>query len=134
MIGGRNVGAWVTAFAYGTMCFSAVVFVGYAGQHGWNIGIGAIWIGIGNAIFGCLLSWLLFANRTRKITKKLNAKTMPEYFEKRYSSKGMKILAAIINFLFFWFHILQQFMKVLDLCLAQCFPKYNHGFAYYNEI
>lgn len=100
LIGGRNIGAWVTAFAYGTTYFSAVVFVGYAGQHGWNIGLGSIWIGIGNAVLGCLLSWLLFANRTRKMTKKLDARTMPDYFEKRYSSKGMKILAAIIIFVF----------------------------------
>ena len=100
LIGGRNIGAWATAFAYGTAYFSAVVFIGYAGQHGWNIGIGAIWIGIGNAVLGCLLSWVLFANRTRKMTKKLNTKTMPEYFEKRYNSKGMKILAAVIIFIF----------------------------------
>ena len=100
LLGGRKVGAWVTAFAYGTTYFSAVVFVGYAGQHGWNIGIGAMWIGIGNAVLGCLLSWLLFANRTRKMTKKLNARTMPDYFEKRYGSKSMKIVASIIIFVF----------------------------------
>ena len=100
LIGGRKVGAWATAFAYGTTYFSAVVFVGYAGQHGWNIGIGAIWIGIGNAVLGCLLSWLLFANKTRKMTKKLNARTMPDYFEKRYGSKGMKILSSLIIFIF----------------------------------
>ena len=100
LLGGRKVGGWVTAFAYGTTYFSAVVFVGYAGQHGWNIGIGAIWIGIGNAILGCLLSWLLFANRTRKMTKKLGAKTMPDYFEKRYNSKGMKIMSSAIIFIF----------------------------------
>ena len=68
LVGGRNIGPWLTAFAYGTTYFSAVVFVGYAGQHGWNIGIGAMWIGIGNAVLGCLLSWLLFANKTRKMT------------------------------------------------------------------
>lgn len=100
LIGGRNIGAWATAFAYGTTYFSAVVFVGYAGQHGWNIGVGAMWIGIGNAVLGCLISWLLFANRTRKMTKKLNARTMPDYFGKRYNSKGMKILAAVIIFVF----------------------------------
>lgn len=100
LIGGRNIGAWATAFAYGTTYFSAVVFVGYAGQHGWNIGIGAIWIGVGNAVLGCLLSWLLFANRTRKMTKKLNARTMADFFEKRYDSKGMKLLAAVIIFVF----------------------------------
>ena len=93
LIGGRNIGAWATAFSYGTTYFSAVVFIGYAGQHGWNIGIG-------NAVLGCLLSWLLFANRTRKMTKKLNARTMPDYFEKRYNSKSMKILAAVIIFVF----------------------------------
>ena len=100
LLGGRKVNAWVTAFAYGTTYFSAVVFVGYAGQHGWNIGVGAIWIGIGNAILGCLLSWLLFANRTRKMTKKLGARTMPDYFEKRYDSKGLKILSSVIIFVF----------------------------------
>ena len=100
LIGGRRIGAWATAFAYGTTYFSAVVFIGYAGQHGWNIGVGAIWIGVGNAVLGCLLSWLLFANRTRRMTKRLNARTMPDYFEKRYASKGMKIMAAIIIFVF----------------------------------
>lgn len=100
LIGGRKIGAWATAFAYGTTYFSAVVFVGYAGQHGWNIGLGAVWIGVGNAVLGCLLSWLLFANRTRKMTKFLNARTMPDFFEKRYNSKGMKILAAVIIFVF----------------------------------
>ena len=100
LLGGRRIGAWSTAFAYGTAYFSAVVFIGYAGQHGWNIGIGAIWIGVGNAILGCLLSWLLFAQRTRRMTKKLGARTMADYFEKRYGSRGLKILAAVIIFLF----------------------------------
>ena len=100
LVGGRKIGAWSTAFAYGSSYFSAVVFIGYAGQHGWNIGIGAIWIGIGNTLIGCLLSWLLFANRTRKMTGKLGARTMPDYFEKRYGSKGMKIMASVIIFVF----------------------------------
>ncbi len=100
LIGGRKIGAWSTAFAYGSSYFSAVVFIGYAGQHGWNIGLGAIWIGIGNTVIGCLLSWLLFANRTRKMTKKLGARTMPDYFEKRYNTKGIKILASVIIFIF----------------------------------
>ncbi|MBP3368234.1 MAG: sodium:solute symporter [Clostridia bacterium] len=100
LVGGRKIGAWSTAFAYGSAYFSAVVFIGYAGQHGWNIGIGALWIGIGNTVIGCLLSWLLFANKTRKMTKKLNARTMPDYFEKRYGSKGLKILASAIIFVF----------------------------------
>ena len=100
LLGGRKIGPWVSAFAYGTSYFSAVVFVGYAGQHGWNIGIGSIWIGIGNAVLGCFIAWKLLAKRTRTMTHTLKSKTMPEFFEGRFSSKTMKIFAAIIIFVF----------------------------------
>ncbi len=100
LLGGRNIGAWMSAFAYGTSYFSAVVFVGYAGQHGWNIGIGSLWIGIGNAVLGCLLAWQLLAKRTRTMTHTLSANTMPDFFEKRFSSKWLKIFSAVIIFVF----------------------------------
>lgn len=100
LLGNRGIGAWVSAFAYGTSYFSAVVFVGYAGKHGWDIGIGSIWIGIGNAILGCLIPWLLLAKRTRRMTRVLGTRTLPEFFEARYGSKGLKILSALIIFLF----------------------------------
>lgn len=100
VLGGRNVGSWLTAFAYGTSYFSAVVFIGYAGQFGWNYGVSATWIGIGNAVIGSALAWIILGKRTRIMTKHLNAKTMPEYFEKRFNSKGLKIAAALIVFVF----------------------------------
>ncbi len=100
VLGGRGVGSWLTAFAYGTSYFSAVVFIGYAGQFGWSYGISAAWIGIGNAILGSALAWMVLGKRTRMMTKYLNAKTMPEYFEKRFDSKGLKIAAALIVFIF----------------------------------
>ncbi len=100
LLGGRKIGPWLTAFSYGTSYFSAVIFVGYAGQNGWEMGFSSIWIGVGNAIFGCLLSWLLLAGRTRKLTQKLDAKTMPEFFEKRFHSTSMKVYAALIIFIF----------------------------------
>lgn len=100
LLGNRNIGPWVSAFAYGTSYFSAVIFVGYAGQFGWNIGLGSIWIGIGNAIIGCLLAWLLLAKRTRTMTHTLNTRTMPEFFASRYNSRAMKIFAAVIIFVF----------------------------------
>ncbi|GHU56443.1 sodium:solute symporter [Clostridia bacterium] len=100
VLGGRNVGSWLTAFAYGTSYFSAVVFIGYAGQFGWSYGVSSFWIGIGNAILGSALAWMILGKRTRNMTKKLDAKTMPEYFEKRYNSKGLKIFSAIIIFIF----------------------------------
>ena len=100
LLGGRNIGPWISAFAYGTSYFSAVIFVGYAGKHGWDIGLGALWIGIGNAVLGCLLSWKLLAKRTRDMTHTLSSKTMPEFFEGRYNSTAFKIVAAIIIFVF----------------------------------
>lgn len=99
-LGGRNIGPWITAFAYGTTYFSAVIFIGYAGMFGWNIGLGSIWIGIGNAIIGSLLAWIILAKRTRRMTRNLDSRTMPEFFSARYNSRGMKLYAAIIIFLF----------------------------------
>lgn len=99
-LGGRQMGAWITAFAYGTTYFSAVIFIGYAGKIGWGFGLSSTWIGIGNAVLGSFLAWLVLAKRTRKMTHDLNASTMPEFFEKRYNSKAMKIVTAIIIFIF----------------------------------
>lgn len=100
VLGGRTLGAWFTAFAYGTSYFSAVVFIGYAGQFGWAYGVSAAWIGIGNAVIGSALAWILMGKRTRTMTKNLNAATMPEFFEKRYGSKSLKTAAAVIVFIF----------------------------------
>lgn len=100
LLGGRSIGPWISAFAYGTSYFSAVIFIGYAGKTGWQVGIGGIWIGLGNAIIGCLMAWALLARRTRTMTHSLNASTMPEFFEKRYASQNMKIYSALIIFVF----------------------------------
>lgn len=100
VLGGRNVGPWLTAFAYGTSYFSAVIFVGYAGQFGWKFGIASTWIGIGNAVLGSLLAWVVLGRRTRLQTQHLKTATMPEYFGKRYGSNALKIVASLIVFIF----------------------------------
>lgn len=100
VLGGRNVGPWLTAFAYGTSYFSAVIFVGYAGQFGWKYGISATWIGIGNALIGSLLAWVILGRRTRIMTQHLNSATMPEFFGRRFDSKALKITASMIIFVF----------------------------------
>ncbi len=100
VLGGRNVGPWLTAFAYGTSYFSAVVFVGYAGQFGYKYGLSATWIGIGNAIIGSLLAWVLLGRRTRIMSKHVKAKTMPDFFGKRYDSNALRLAASAISFIF----------------------------------
>lgn len=100
VLGGRSVGPWLTAFAYGTSYFSAVVFVGYAGQFGYKYGLASTWIGIGNALIGSLLAWVILGRRTRIMSKHLHAKTMPDYFGKRYDSNALRVVASAISFIF----------------------------------
>ena len=100
VLGGRAVGPWLTAFAYGTSYFSAVIFVGYAGQFGWKYGLSATWVGLGNAFIGSLLAWVVLGRRTRVMTQQLDSRTMPDFFQKRYGSKALKIGASAIIFVF----------------------------------
>ena len=100
VLGGRAVGPWLTAFAFGTSYFSAVVFVGYAGQFGWKYGLSSAWIGIGNAIIGSLLAWLLLGRRTKLMTQHIESRTMPDFFGTRFADQGLRVAASIIAFVF----------------------------------
>ncbi len=100
VLGGRKVGPWLSAFAYGTSYFSAVIFIGYAGSFGLAFGVSALWIGLGNAFIGSLLAWKVLGKRTRQVTQKMKSATMPDFFGKRFQSKGLKIAAALIVFIF----------------------------------
>ncbi len=101
LLAGKNgLNGWMTAFAYGTTYFSAVIFIGYAGQFGRSFGLASVWIGIGNAVIGTLIAWLVLAKRTKNMTRRLNTKTMPEFFEKRYGDEKIKIFSAVIIFIF----------------------------------
>ena len=100
VLGGRSVGPWLTAFAYGTSYFSAVVFVGYAGQFGWKYGLSSTWIGVGNAIIGSLLAWLVLGRRTKLMTQHIESRTMPDFFGTRYESQSLRVVASVIAFVF----------------------------------
>ena len=100
VLGGRAVGPWLTAFAFGTSYFSAVVFVGYAGQFGWKYGLSSAWIGIGNAVIGSLLAWIILGKRTKLMTQHIESRTMPDFFGTRFDSQGLRVIASIIAFVF----------------------------------
>ena len=100
VLGGRSVGPWLTAFAFGTSYFSAVVFVGYAGQFGWKYGLSSTWIGVGNAVIGSLLAWLVLGRRTKLMTQHIESRTMPDFFGTRFADQGLRIVASVIAFVF----------------------------------
>ena len=100
VLGSRSVGPWLSAFAFGTSYFSAVIFVGYAGQFGWNFGLASTWIGLGNAFIGSLLAWLILGRRTRIMTNHLDSRTMPDFFGSRFGSQKLRVAASVITFIF----------------------------------
>ncbi|HCC36714.1 MAG TPA: sodium transporter [Treponema sp.] len=99
-LGGRTLGPWVSATAYGTTYFSAVIFIGFAGTQGWQFGLNALWIALGNGIVGAGAAWLVLARRTRRMTQNLDTMTMPEFLQERYGAKHLKPLAASVIFFF----------------------------------
>ena len=126
VLGGRSVGPWLTAFAYGTSYFSAVIFVGYAGQFGWKFGIASTWIGIGNAVIGSLLAWVILGRRTRLMSQHLESATMPEFFGKRYLSPSLKIVASIIVFIFLIPYTASLY-NGLSRLFSMAFPKVDYS-------
>lgn len=99
-LGGRTLGPWMSAFAYGTTYFSAVLFIGYAGKLGWGFGIHTMWIVIGNTLIGTILAWKVLAGRTRDMTTRLNAITMPEFLRARYGHTPFQVISALVVFIF----------------------------------
>lgn len=99
-VGGRSAGAWISALSYGTAYFSAVMFIGYSGGSGWSYGLWSVLVGIGNAVFGSLLAWLVLADRTREYTRKHDIRSMPQLFETRFGSSKMRLFACAVIFVF----------------------------------
>ena len=128
VLGGRSVGPWLTAFAYGTSYFSAVIFVGYAGQFGWKFGVASTWIGIGNAVIGSLLAWVILGRRTRLMSQHLSTATMPDFFEKRFGSKALKLGASLIIFVFLIPYTASLY-NGLSRLFSMAFPGINYAWC-----
>ena len=100
-LGGGEIGPWMTAFTYAAAYFSAVLFIGFAGQIGWGFGLSGLWIAVGNAFVGVLAVWGLLGYRIKKMSTEYGVQTMPEFFEKRYGSRFLKFFSALAVFVFF---------------------------------
>lgn len=100
LLGGGNVGPWMTAFSYGTAYFSAVVFIGFAGKVGWGFGYSGIWIGVFNALIGVLGVWALMGWKIKKVSIEMKIHTMSEFLERRYNSPFIKLFGSVAIFIF----------------------------------
>lgn len=126
VLGGRSVGPWLTAFSFGTSYFSAVIFIGYAGRFGWNFGLATTWVGLGNAFIGSLLAWMVLGRRTRIMTQHLGSRTMPDFFGLRYESKALRLVSAVIVFIFLMPYTASLFNGLAWL-FAQSFPGLDYA-------
>lgn len=129
-LGNRSIGPWVSAFAYGTTYFSAVMFIGYAGKIGWGFGLSALWVVAGNAFIGSFLAWKFLAKKTRDMTICLDAMTMPGFLEKRYQSKGLKVVSALIIFIFLVPYSASVFMGLSYFFESVFGIDYNYALAF----
>ncbi len=123
-LGGRTVGPWMSAFTYAAAYFSAVLFIGFAGKIGWGFGLSGLWIALGNALVGVLGVWWLLGNRIRRMSVELQVTTMPEFLEKRYGSRFLKLISSLAVFLF-----LVPYSAAVFIGLSYLF-KANFGLTY----
>ena len=96
-LGGRKMGAWVSALSAGASDMSAWVLMGLPASV-FAAGMGQTWIAIGLAI-GYALSWIFEAPRLRRFS--IEAKdsiTIPQYLTNRFlsGSKALQIICAVI--------------------------------------
>ena len=98
-IGGRKIGAVVSSLSFVSAYFSSVVIIG-GGGFGYKYGMATIWIGVINVLLGCMLAWMILGKRTRKMTAKLKAITIPDFLYKRYDLPFAKIFTSIVIALF----------------------------------
>ncbi|AYC33902.1 sodium/proline symporter PutP [Pseudomonas cavernae] len=102
ILGGRSLGAFVTALSAGASDMSGWLLMGLPGAI-FLAGISESWIAIG-LIVGAYLNWLFVAGRLRVQTEHNgNALTLPDYFTNRFedNSKILRILAAVVILVFF---------------------------------
>ncbi len=126
-LGGGNVGPWMSAFSYGTAYFSAVLFIGFAGNIGWNFGFSALWIAVFNALVGVLLVWWIIGWRVKRAAAEYGVSTMPEFLQKRYGSNTLKLLSSIVIFVFMIPYSAAVFMGLSYLFTSNFEVEYWHA-------
>lgn len=101
ILGGRRLGAFVTALSAGASDMSGWLLMGLPGAI-YVSGLNESWIAIGLTL-GAWLNWLFVSGRLRIHTEfNNNALTLPDYFHHRFGGgRVMKVISAVIILFFF---------------------------------
>jgi sodium/proline symporter len=102
ILGGRNLGSFVTALSAGASDMSGWLLLGLPGAL-FLSGLSESWIAIG-LIIGAYCNWKFVAGPLRVYTERSNnALTLPDYFTHRFEDKSrlLRIISALIILLFF---------------------------------
>jgi SSS family solute:Na+ symporter len=86
LVAGRRIGPVVVAMSYGATFISAVAIIGFAGQAQ-VYGMQLLWLSVLNIVVGILIAFIIFGNRTRIMSKTLQALTFTELLGKRFDSR-----------------------------------------------
>jgi len=96
MVANRTIGSILTGLSYGVTYFSAVLLIGCPGLT-WMLGSQWMIVTLLNLAFGTFAAFILLGERTRKMSQKLEALTLPELIAKRYQDeKLIRPIAGIV--------------------------------------
>ncbi len=95
MVAGRRINPVVLALSYGATFLSTAAIVGFGGVSG-NLGMGTIWLLALNILFGLIVAFLVFGKRTRRMGKRLNALTFPDFLGRSFNSPFIQMFAAVV--------------------------------------
>ena len=103
LLGGRKMGAFVTALSAGASDMSGWLLMGLPGAV-FAAGISEIWMGVG-LLSGSYLCWLIVAAPLRRASEELGALTISDYFEFRFKDKSRVLRLLTAAFILFFFMI-----------------------------
>jgi len=101
LLGGRGMGAWVTALSAQASDMSGWLLMGLPGAI-YVSGLSDSWIAMGLFI-GTVLNWRFVSGRLRTYTKSTETITLPSFFEERFADPTglLRTVSAIIILIFF---------------------------------
>ncbi|GAA3713778.1 sodium/proline symporter PutP [Salinicoccus jeotgali] len=102
MLGGRNIGPWVTALSAGASDMSGWMLMGLPGSM-YSVGLSSLWIAIGLTI-GAYINYWVVAPRLRVYSEVSNDSiTLPDFFENRFKDDQhiLKIVSGVVIVIFF---------------------------------